>query len=193
MTRPLVALAVLVFAIAGACASAYPTAPQATPSPISSPGLLTPAPASPTPALTSPPPSASSTPTGPSAEIEIDISGGPYAGSYRAVAQPGCDSKPAQNRFTVTYADDLAPTGFVALHLVLRDAALALQDESDNFLAEISLSGAGEGISYTIDPLNGAGSGSAFLETSPFDATLDLSADAPDGALVDLSVMCSFP
>jgi len=139
----------------------------------------------------SPTPGVTATP-GPSAEIEIDITGGPHAGSYRAVAQPGCDSKPAQNRFTVTYADDLAPGGFVALHLVLRDAALALQDESDDFLAEISVGGAGAGISYAIDPVSGGGSGSALLETSPFDATLSLSAVAPDGAQVELIVICDF-
>ena len=185
--------AVLVLALAAGCATAYPPAPEATPSPISSPGTPTPLPTTPTPAPTPAPSSASPTPTGPSAEIEIDVTGGPHAGSYRAVTSPGCDSKPAQNRFTVTYADDAAPDGFVALHLVLMDAAMALQDESDDFLAEISIGGAGAGISYTIDPVNGAGSGSALLETSPVHATLDLSADTPDGAQVELRVICSFP
>lgn len=175
----------LTLALAGGCAIGYPTAPEATPRPISTDGPdATSTPASATPAVTASP--------GPSAEIEIDITGGPHAGSYRAVAFPGCDSKPAQNRFTVTYADAAAPTGFVALHLVLRDAALALQDESDDFVAEISVGGASAGMSYTIDPLNGAGSGSALLETSPFDATLDLSATAPDGAQFELSVICDF-
>ena len=180
-----VQVSLLTLAIAGGCAIAYPTAPQATPSPISSPGSSTPAP-------TDPLLPVDPTLGAPSAEIEITITGGQYAGSYRAVALAGCDSKPAQNRFTVTYADDAAADGFVALRLVLRDAALALQDESDDFMAEISVGGAGAGVSYTIDPLNGAGSGSALLETSPLDATLDLSADVPDGAQLELTVLCDF-
>jgi hypothetical protein len=175
----------LALVFAGGCAIANATAPAATPSPISTDGReSTSSPASATPGVTASP--------GPSAEIEIVVTGGPHAGSYRAVASPGCDSAPAHNRFTVSYANDSAPGGFVAFHLVLRDAAVALQDESDDFVAEISVGGAGAGISYTIDPLNGAGSGSAFLETSPVDATLELSATAPDGAQLDLSVLCDF-
>lgn len=186
MTRRLALTGLLTLALAAGCTIGYPTAPLATPSPNSTNGpASTSTPGSPTPAVSAPP-------AGPSAEIEIDITGGPHAGSYRAVAAGGCDSKPAQNKFTVTYADDAAPTGFVALHLLLRDAAMALQDESDDFVAEVSLGGAGAGISYTIDPLNGTGGGRVFLETSPFDATLDLSADAPDGAQLELSVLCDF-
>jgi len=186
MTRRLALTGLLTLALAAGCTIGYPTAPLATPSPNSTNGpASTSTPGSPTPAVSAPP-------AGPSAEIEIDITGGPHAGSYRAVAAGGCDSKPAQNKFTVTYADDAAPTGFVALHLLLRDAAMALQDESDDFVAEVSLGGAGAGISYTIDPLNGTGGGRVFLETSPFDATLDLSADAPDGAQLELTVLCDF-
>jgi hypothetical protein len=178
---------VLTLVIGGGCAIAYPTAPGTTPSPISTNGpQISSAPASPSAVV-------SASPGGPSAEIEVDITGGPHAGSYRAVAAPGCDSEPAQNRFTVTYADDAAPAGFVAFHLVLRDAARALEDESDDFLAQISVGGVGAGISYTIDPVNGAGSGSALLETSPADATLDLIATAADGAQLELSVVCSSP
>jgi hypothetical protein len=177
-------LPVLALILVGGCGIGNPTAPATTPSPISTNDpQISSAPTSPTPAV-------SVVPGGPSAEIEVDITGGPHAGSYRAVASPGCDSEPAQNRFTVTYADDAAPAGFVAFHLVLRDAALALEDESDDFLAQISVGGAGAGISYTIDPVNGAGSGSALLETSPSDATLDLIATAADGAQLELSVMC---
>ncbi len=186
----------LALALAGGCAIAYPTAPDATPSPISSAGPGTPGPTSGSgqPGTGgSPAPAVSPSPGGWSAEIEIDITGGSHEGSYRAVAPGGCDSKPAQNKFIVTYADDLAADRFVALHLVLSDVALAQQDESDSFVAEISLGGAGGGISYTIDPLNGAGSGTVLIDVSPFDATLDLSADAPDGAQVELSVICGSP
>jgi hypothetical protein len=141
----------------------------------------------------SPTPASTASPGGPSAEIEIDISGGLHSGSYLAVSPDGCDSQPAQNSFTVTYANDLAGDGFVALHLVLRDAALAQDDESNDFEAQISLGGAGAGTSYTIDPVNGAGSGTALLEITPFDATLDLTAVTPDGAQLELTVVCGSP
>lgn len=197
MTRhswPLAGL--LTLALVGGCAIAYPTAPEATPSPISSarPGTPGPTSGSGQPGTGgSPTPAVSPSPGGWSAEIEIDITGGSHEGAYRAVAPGGCDSKPAQNKFTVTYADDLAADRFVALHLVLNDAALAQQDESDSFVAAISVGGAGAGITYTIDPVNGEGSGMALLDVSPFDAMLDLSAGAPDGAQVELTVICGSP
>ena len=146
----------------------------------------------PTSSAGAPTPTSSAPARGPSAEIELDISGGPHSGSYRAVSPQGCDSKPAQNRFTVDYADDSAATDFVALHLVLRDAATAVEDESDDFVAEISLGGPGAGITYAIDPPGGMGSGTALLETSPLDAALDLRAQSPDGAEIDLTVLCEF-
>ncbi|MEP7361228.1 MAG: hypothetical protein ABI744_06595 [Chloroflexota bacterium] len=159
----------------------YSVPPQATPSPIGT-GQPTSAPAS----SATPQPVA----TGPQAEIELLITGGPHDGSFRAVTQGGCHYAPAQNKFTVTYADNGAADGFVALDLVLNDAALAKTDESDSLTAEISVGGADGGISYALDPKNGEGDGTVFLDTSPTDATLDLEVDAPDGATIDLTVIC---
>ncbi len=162
--------ALTLIAVLGGC-TGYSVPPQATPSPLGS---------------DSPAPDAS----GAQAEIEILITGGPHDGSYRAVAHDACHYAPAQNKFTVSYADNAAAGGFVALDLVLNDAALAKTDESDNFTAHISIDGAAGGISYSLDPKNGEGDGSVFLDTSPTDATLDLEVDARDGATIELTVIC---
>jgi hypothetical protein len=154
----------------------------ATPSPINTGGQPSTIPS----ANLSPTPAAG----GQSAEIEIQITGGDHDGSYRAVAPDACVSTPEQNTYTVIYADDFAQGGFVALNLVLRDAALAQADASSNFLAEISLDGPGGGISVTLDPSADKGEGDAFLDVSPVDATIDMSVIAPDGALIDLTVIC---
>jgi hypothetical protein len=167
-------------AILAGCAG-YSVPPNATPSPIGSDQPTTAPTLSPSPA-----PAAS----GAQAQIEILITGGPHEGSYRAVAHDACHYAPAQNKFTVTYADNAAADDFVALDLVLNDAALAKTDESDDFTAHISLDGAAGGITYSLDPKNGEGDGSAFLDTSPTDATLDLEVDARDGATIELTVIC---
>lgn len=167
-----------------ACGMSYTPAPVATPSPISTGPTSPPGPTITAPAT--PPP----VPTGPSAEIDVLVTGGEFDGSYRAVAANGCKSEPAQNTFTVTYADDFAPDRFVALLLVLRDAAQAREDASSAFSLELSLNGAGGGVSFALDPGAGQGAGDAFLDVSLSDATLDLSVVSPDEAIIDLTVLC---
>jgi hypothetical protein len=179
-----IAAAAACLALIAACATSYPTAPGATPSPIST------RPTSPPAETPSELPTVPPFPTGPSAEIEVLVSGGDFDGSYRAVAAGACESKPTLNTFTVAYANDFAADGFTVLNLVLRDAALAQSDASPDFLAEIGLAGAGGGVTYSLDPADGRGEGEAYLDVSPFDATLDLSAAAPDGTLIDLTVIC---
>ncbi len=171
-------------ALISACAIAYPTVPNATPSPIST-GPTRPPGQSP-----SAPPTAPSLATRSSAEIDVQVTGGDFDGAYRAVAADACQSMPARNMFTVAYANDFAADGFIALDLVLRNAAQAQQDASSEFVLELSLNGAGGGVSYALDPANGEGEGDMLLDVSPSDATLDLSATAPDGTLIDLTVIC---
>lgn len=172
--------ALALVALVAAC-SGNSVPPNATPSPIGS-GQPTTAPGT--------SPTAAPASSGAKAEIEILIDGGPHAGSFRAVTLDACHYAPAQNKFTVNYADDTAAGGFVALDLVLNDAALAKSDESDDFTAEISLAGANDGVTYKLDPKNGEGDGTVFLDTSPTDATLDLEVDTRDGATIDLTVIC---
>lgn len=162
----------------------FPPAPNATPSPVST------GPTSPPSQTHSVPPTMPPLPTGPVAEIDVLVTGGDFEGSYRAVAANACESDPAGNTFTVAYANDFAPDDFIALDLLLRNAVQAQQDSSSDFVLEISLNGAGGGVSYTLDPADGDGEGDAFLDVSPFDATLDLSATAPTGTLIDLTVIC---
>lgn len=171
-------------ALITAC-SGYSVAPNATPSPIGTDRPTTGATTAPN-ASPSPAPGAS----GAQAEIEIDITDGPHDGSYRAVASDACKYEPALNKFRVAYADNAAFDGFVALDLVLNDAALANSDESNDFTAQISVGGATGGVSYSLDPKTGEGNGSVFLDTSTASATLDLEVDAPDGAIIELTVIC---
>lgn len=178
----LIGLCALLLVVVG-CQPTFPLASGATPSPISSPGQPT----------TTPIPSAVATPgpSGPSTEIDMDITGGPHDGSYRAVAVDACTNDPAHNKFTVNYADDSAPDGFVALDLVLNDAAAAASDQSNDFVAHLSLDGAGAGVSYTIDPKNSQGKdGEVYLDTSTTDATVDVEVDMADGAQISLTVLC---
>jgi hypothetical protein len=173
-----VALALL----AAACQPAFPVASGATPSPIG-PGQS----GAPTPGATATP-----GPSGPSAEIDLDITGGPHNGSYRGVASNACANDEAHNKFTVNYTDNSAADGFIALDLVLNDAAEANADQSNDFVAHLSLEGAGAGISYTLDPKNSQGKdGEAYLDTSTPDATVDVEVDTADGASISLTVLCS--
>lgn len=176
---------VATLALTVACGTSYAPAPDATPSPIST------GPTSPPGKTASVPPTMPPLPSGPLAEIEVLVTGGEFDGSYRAVAANACASKVARNTFTVAYANDLAADDFVALHLVLRNAAQAQNDVSSDFLLELSLNGPGGGVSYGLDPADDQAEGDAFLDVSPTDATLDLSATAPDGTLIDLTVTCS--
>jgi hypothetical protein len=183
MFMRIAASAVWLVLIAG-CGLSYPPAPHATPSPISTAPTGQPSQTSsvlPTPAPL---------PTGPSAEIEVIVTGGDFDGSYRGVASDGCASEPEFNTFTVAYANDFAADDFIALDLVLRDAAQATEDASSDFLLQLSLSGADGGVSYTLDPVEGEGEGEAFLDVSSVDATLDLSITAPDGAIIEVTVIC---
>ena len=159
----------------------YSPVPGVTPSPIST-GQPT---ATPQPTLSLGP-----LPTGPTAEIEILVTGGDFDGSYRAVAANGCDSQAGQNTFAVRYANDFAADDFIALDLVLRNATQAQEDASSDFSLELGLGGAGGGVSYSLDPAAGNGEGDAFLDISPSDATLDLSMIAPDQTIIDLTVIC---
>lgn len=129
-------------------------------------------------------------PSGPLAEIDVLVTGGEFEGSYRAVAANACQSAPEFNSFTVAYGNDFAPDGFIAFDLVLRNVAQAQEDVSSDFLLELSLNGPGGGVSYALDPADHEGEGDAFLDLSLSDATLDLSATAPDGTLIDLTVIC---
>lgn len=184
-TASRLATCVALLALMSACAVSNTPAPQATPSPISS------GPTSAPDQTASLPPTIPPLPSGPVAEIDVLVSGGgDFDGSYRAVAANACASDPARNTFTVAYANDFAADNFIALDLVLRNATQAQQDSSIDFVLEISLNGAGGGVSYTLDPADDQGAGDAFLDVSPSDATLDLSATAPDGTLIDLTVIC---
>jgi hypothetical protein len=165
------------------CACGVAPAPDATPSPVST-GPSSPPGPTPSASRTEPPPS-----TGPAAEIDLLVSGGEFDGSYLAVAANGCASSPGDNAFTVVYSNESAADGFVALHLVLRDATQAQEDSSNDFLLELSLTGAGVGPSYTIDPADGEGEGDAFLDITDEEATLDLSVITPE-AIIDLTVIC---
>jgi hypothetical protein len=173
--------ALMVVGIAAVACNGYYVPPHATPSPISTGGPTTSA----QPDTTDAP-----QPNGPAAEIEIDITDGPHDGSYRAVGPAACRYAPDQNRFSVSYANNGAAGGFVALDLVLRDAAVAIDDSSDDFEAQISVGGPNGGVSYTIDPRGGEGDGNAFLEVSDQDATLDLEVDTRDGAQIVVTVIC---
>src|SRR5688572_8253995 len=177
------AMFVALLALLSACSISTP-APDATPSPIGT------SPTSPPDQTASVPPTFPPLPSGPLAEIDVLVTGGDFDGSYRAVAANACDSDAARNAFTVAYANDFAVDDFVALDLVLRNAAQAQEDATSDFLLELSLSGPGGGVSYTLDPAADQGEGEAFLDVSPSDATLDLSVTAPDGTNIDLTVIC---
>lgn len=181
MKRYIALIGVVIGAVA---CNGYFVPPRATPSPVNTGGPT----ASAQPTATDAP-----QPTGPSAEIEIDISDGPHDGAYRAVAPGACRYQSEQNAFSVNYANNGASDGFVALDLVLRDAAVAIDDSSDDFEAKISVGGPNGGVSYTIDPRSGEGDGNAFLDVSAQNATLDLEVDARDGATIDLTVVCEQP
>jgi hypothetical protein len=176
----LIALAACVVAIA-ACGTSSGPVPNVTPSPIST-GRPTDGPG--------PTATVESSPTALSAEIEVLVIGGDFEGAYRAVAAEACMSAPAQNTFAVAYASAEAADGFVALDLVLRDAAQAQEDATSAYSLQLSLDGADGGVSYSLDPAAGNGEGDAFLDVSPTDATLDLSVTAPDESIIDLTVIC---
>ena len=132
-------------------------------------------------------PSPISTGQPPQAEIEIQVTGGPAEGSYRAVVHGRSCSRPTESEFLVSYTDPAAVDGFTALGLDLRDAESAIDDETDNFALDVTVAGT----SYAIDPSVGNGAGVVLLEIDPLaNVTLDLSATAPDGAIIDLSVLC---
>ena len=172
----LIAVAALVLAVLGC---GFPVAPRATPSPLGSGG--------PTNGPTS---NATQAPTGPAGEIDLDITGGKHAGSYVAETVNACTYSAAGNKFTVSYAASAADGGFVALDLVVNDAALAQSDETNAFGLVVTMGGASQATTYTIDPANHQGDGTTYLETSTTDATLDLTATAPDGTDIDVTVIC---
>ena len=156
----------------------------------SQPVTITLLPGSPPP-IASAPPITTIQPTAPlgeaTAEIELTITGGLADGSYRAVVNGTSCIQPSADQVVANYADPGAADGFTRLDLDVRDAAEAIDAETDDFLLNLTVSG----ISYTIDPSAGEGDGSALLEIDPFDnATLDLSATATDGAEIELSLLC---
>jgi hypothetical protein len=131
--------------------------------------------------------------SGAQAQIDLEILGGEYEGTYSAVATNACVNDTAQDTFSVNYADDFASEDFVALHLVLRNATQAQEDSSADFKVDIGLDGAANITSFTLDPTAGFGEGDAFLDVTDTDATLDLSATAADESLVELTVICESP
>jgi len=192
LTRLICPLAVALAGLGLAACAATPPPIQTPPfssSTVPATGTLPPASLTPGPGASATPLPSASGPAQPTAEIELAIPGGPYAGSYRAVALDGCTSDAAQNRFDVAYSDDAAADGFVALELTVRDAALAEQDETDDFGLTISVGGPA-GATYTIDPPAGQGDGTVLLEVTPIGATVDLTADADDGTEIELSIIC---
>lgn len=137
-----------------------------------------------------PAPTATAQASGPSAQIELQITDGPYDGSYRAVAIGACRNEPDQNRFSVKYSDNGAPDGFVALDLVLNDVTTAQDDSSADFSADISVGGANGGVSYSVAPGSGQGDGAALIEMSPTTVTLEVEMDASDQSMIELTVLC---
>jgi hypothetical protein len=156
------------FVLVAACATSSPN-PDATPSPVRTGDA-----------------------SAAQAQIDIEILGGEYEGTYSAVATNACVKDAAQNTFTVNYADELASDDFVALHLVLRNATQAQEDSSTDFKVDLGLDGAANITSFTLDPTAGFGEGDAFLDVTDSDATLDLSATATDESLVEMTVVCEF-
>ncbi|MEP7157997.1 MAG: hypothetical protein ABI797_01095 [Chloroflexota bacterium] len=121
------------------------------------------------------------------AEIELTLGGGPANGSYRAVIHGTSCIQPSSEQLIANYADPTAADGFTALDLDLRDAAAAIEADTDDFALSITVSGT----TIVVDPTAGQGEGTALLEIDELDmATLDLFASAPDGTEVALSLLC---
>jgi hypothetical protein len=181
MTRLWRSLAAVAGAVAlAACGAAQPSQPVTI-------TLLTGSP----PPIASAPPITTIQPTAPlgeaTGEIELHIFGGPAEGSYRAVVHGESCSRPSPDEFVASYADPAAADGFTALDLEVRDAAAALDDETNDFALTLSVTGA----TYALDQSADAGEGVVLLEIDPLDnATLDLSATAPDGTEIELSLLC---
>lgn len=121
------------------------------------------------------------------AEIELTLSGGPAIGSYRAVIHGTSCIQPSSEQLVANYADPTAADGFTALDLDLRDAAAAIEADTDDFALSITVSGT----TIVVDPTVGQGEGTALLEIDELEkATLDLFASAPDGTEIALSLLC---
>jgi hypothetical protein len=157
-----------------ACASTQPSQPvtitllPGTPAPIATPGPTT-------------------TLGAATAEIELTITGGPAEGSYRAVVNgPSC-SQPSPDAFVADYANSTAVDGFTALELNVRDAAAAIDDQTDDFALSLTVAGT----TLRVDPKASEGDGEALLEIDQLaNATLDLSATAADGSDIEISLLC---
>jgi hypothetical protein len=164
-----------------ACAGLQPT---------SQPVTITLLPGSPPPIASAPPITTiqpTTTPGAATAEIELTITGGPADGSYRAVVHGTSCIQPSADQFVANYADPVAVDGFTRLDIDVRDAAAAIDSETDDFALDLTVAGT----SYSIDPSSGEGEGSALLEIDPLaNATLDVFATAEDGVELELSLLC---
>jgi hypothetical protein len=121
------------------------------------------------------------------AEIELTITGGPAEGSYRAVVHGTSCIHSSSDQFVANYADPTAADGFTTLDLDLRDAATAIDSETDDFALSVTVAGT----TVAVDPKSGEGEGIVLLEIDPLaNATLDLFATAADGAEIELSLLC---
>jgi hypothetical protein len=163
-----------------ACGTAQPTPSQ--------PVTITLLPGSPQPGSpgSSPTLTPGATPAGPAtAEIELTISTGPAEGNYRGTPTGEACTQSA-NGLEVHYADPAAVDGFTAFDLVLRDAAAAENDASDDFALSVTVSGA----TYLVDQPAGQGEGTALLERDEGTATLELIATSADGVDIDVGVLC---
>lgn len=121
------------------------------------------------------------------AEIELTIDSGPAEGSYRAVVHGTSCIQPSSDQFVANYGDPTAADGFTALDLDVRDAATAIDSQTDDFALSVTVAGT----TYALDPKASQGEGTVLLEIDPLaNATLDLFATAPDGTEIELSLLC---
>jgi hypothetical protein len=186
--RPIAALAALA-TLALACGGGPPMLSPVTITllPGSPPPAGTPTPLeiSPSDPIVTLPPTESLGPA--TAEIELDITGGPAAGSYRAVINGTSCIRQSEDEFGANYADASAADGFTALNLTISDTSAAIQDETDDFSLGLEVGD----ITLTINPKAGQGEGTVLLEIDPLaNGTLDLTATAEDGSEIELSLLC---
>jgi hypothetical protein len=163
-----------------ACAAARPSGPV----------TITLLPGSPLP-IASGPPITTLEPTitlGPAtSEIELTVIGGPAEGSYRAVVRGNSCVQPSADQFVANYFDPDAADAFTGLDLDVRDAASAIDAQTDDFVLTLTVGNT----TIAIDPVAGQGEGNVLLEIDALaNATLDLFGTAADGTEIEVSVLC---
>jgi hypothetical protein len=130
------------------------------------------------------------------AEIELVLTGGMHAGTYRGVAEQGdactLDAPGMNGAFQVTYSQPSAPDGFTSFMLSVRDPEAAEEDDTDNFSLTIHIDKPIGSEQYRIDPVIGEGGGAVLLESTPGgEATLDVAGQTTDGIDIEGSVICN--